>query len=306
MTTESPMRVKALTPWFGGKRAMAPLIAQELGKHTQYFEPACGSMAVLFAKAPSQKETVNDLHGDLIHLARVVQDPVLAPRLYQRLHQALFCEALLLEAQEHLQGAVNGDLSVERAYWYFLASWMQRGGTAGTERQDYQIAVRWTAGGGSPTVRWRAAVESIPAWHQRLGNVVILRRDLFGIIDRFEDSPETAVYVDPPYTLESRNSHSGKGWYLHEFTGGSAGTLYAPAKADDHERLRDALAAYRQARIVVSYYDCPRVRELYREWTFVDCQRNKNLACSGVGSPSPTIAPELLIVNGPSYAGGEA
>ena len=69
----SAPKIKAIAPWFGGKRAMAPAIVAELGKHTQYFEPFCGSMAVLFAKPPSQKETVCDLHGDLINLANVLQ-----------------------------------------------------------------------------------------------------------------------------------------------------------------------------------------------------------------------------------------
>src|SRR5436305_15220627 len=71
---ETPsMNVKAIAPWFGGKRTLAPAIVVELGTHTQYFEPFFGSGAVLFAKMPSQKETVNELSGDLILLARVVQ-----------------------------------------------------------------------------------------------------------------------------------------------------------------------------------------------------------------------------------------
>ena len=39
------MKIRALAPWFGGKRTLAPAIVQQLGKHTQYFEPFCGSMA---------------------------------------------------------------------------------------------------------------------------------------------------------------------------------------------------------------------------------------------------------------------
>jgi len=44
------MSIKALAPWFGGKRNMAPMIVQELGPHNSYWEPFCGSMAVLLAK----------------------------------------------------------------------------------------------------------------------------------------------------------------------------------------------------------------------------------------------------------------
>ena len=39
------MNVKAIAPWFGGKRTLAPAIVVELGTHTQYFEPFFGSGA---------------------------------------------------------------------------------------------------------------------------------------------------------------------------------------------------------------------------------------------------------------------
>jgi DNA adenine methylase len=318
-------RIKAIAPWFGGKRTMAPVIVQELGKHTQYFEPFCGSMAVLFAKEPSQKETVNDLHGDLINLARVLQNEDEAPRLYDRLQSVLFSEDLLEQARHELgDGGEFPPLGVtkmlpERAYWYFLASWMGRNGTAGTERVDYQLAVRWTKSGGSSTVRWRNAVDSIPWWHQRLRNVVIMWRDAFRIIDRFEDCEATAIYVDSPYHASTRTgfgyNNGANGRYLHEFDHGHPfeASLLDPAschkcgrlKAEHkscHERLAEVLRTYKKARVVVSYYDCPEVRKLYKGWTFVEHTRRKHLhAQNGRGAPTKE-APEVLIINGPSYA----
>jgi len=263
---------------------MAPDIVKELGKHTQYFEPFCGSMAVLFAKEPSQQETVNDLHGDLINLARVVADPQEAPALYERLQSTLFSEDLLEQAREHLVDQHCHPSS--RAYWYFLTSWMGRNGTSGTARLNYQIAVRWTKGGGSPTVRWRNAVESLPAWHRRLQNVVILKRDAFKILGRFEDVAGTAIYVDPPYPAETRSVAK----YLHEFEHGK----------DDHGRLAEILREYRHARVVVSSYDCSRIRELYDGWTFVDHKRQKNLHAPNGRGARRKDAPEVLIINGKS------
>lgn len=302
--------IKAIAPWFGGKRTMAPAIVAELGKHTQYFEPFCGSMAVLFAKAPSQKETANDLHGDLINLARVCQDEQAATDLFARLSTVLFSEDLLDQARKQLEPpdldicdvGANSEMT-DRAYWYFLASWMGRNGTAGTARLDYQIAVRWTKGGGSPTVRFHNAIESIPWWHHRLQNVVILRRDAFKIIERFEDVKETAIYVDPPYHSVTRSEGSIKngrgGKYLHEFDHG--GGMFE----DDHQRLAEILRGYRKARIVVSYYDHPKIRELYQGWTFVDHTRQKHLHAQNGRGARPKQAPEVLIINGPSYAGGK-
>lgn len=324
------MKVKALAPWFGGKRTLAPEIVAELGPHTQYFEPFCGSMAVLFAKEPSQKETVNDLHGGLVCLARVVADGLAAPQLFNRLQTTMFSEDLLEQAADRLDswemepawllcddrhgenpGYRRADANMlEFAYWYFLACWMGRNGTAGTERLDYQIAVRWTKGGGSPTVRWKNAVDSLPAWHERLRNVVILRRDAFKILNRFEDVAGTAIYVDAPYMRETRSNGSpksgGGGRYLHDFEDKSpmGRSLFPDACPDDdnkHNLLAGILRSYREARVVVSYYDCPRVRRLYEGWTFIDKTRQKHLHAQNGRGARPKEAPEILIINGPSF-----
>lgn len=304
-TLEHEMKVRALQPWFGGKRTMAAAIVKQLGKHTQYFEAFCGSMAVLFAKASSQKETVNDLHCDLINLARVVADPQFAPRLYERLQQCLFSVDLLNQARLQLAEPFElpergvTEAMLERSQAYFLSGWMGRNGTAGTARVDYQLAVRWTKSGGSPTVRWRNALDSLPAWHLRLQNVVIIRRNAFDIIPRFEDDKATAIYCDPPYHAATRSMNkSGHGSrYLHEFS--HATSLF---EQDEHQQLAEILRSFKHARIVVSYYDCPEIRELYDGWTIIDCARAKHLHAQNGRGARWKEAPEILIVNGPAYS----
>jgi DNA adenine methylase len=291
------MKIKSIAPWFGGKRTMAPEIVKQLGKHTQYFEPFCGSMAVLFAKEPSRQETVNDLHGDLINLAEVLQDKASAVDLHQRLHRTLFSEGLLEIAEERL-AAKSWEFPIERAYWYFLACWMGRNGVAGTAAADFQLAVRWTDGGGSPTIRFRSSTESIPPWHLRLQNVVILKRNAFDIIPRFDDASHVAIYADPPYPKETRGGGKGPGGhsgsYLHEF---SHDSLFG----DDHLRLSQQLRRFQEARVVVSSYDCERIRQLYEGWTFIDHKRMKNLHQQNGRGVRSKDAPEILIVNGPAY-----
>ncbi len=296
------MKIKSIAPWFGGKRTLAPKIVAQLGKHTQYFEPFCGSMAVLFAKEQCASETANDLHGDLINLARVISDGEFGPKLYDLLGRVVISDQILEEARYWLTADFDfRSRDVNRAYWYFLASWMSRNGIAGLGRQDFQLAVRWTQGGGSPVVRWRSAVESIPEWHKRLLNVIILNRDAFKIIDRFEDAPHTAIYVDPPYMKETRTSGSTNGKYLHDFPGPDVFNL-----ASHHDILREALGEYKHARIVVSYYDCPKVRELYEGWTFIDCAMAKNITAQSTRKETTKIAkaPEVLIVNGEAFPPG--
>lgn len=286
------MKIKAIAPWFGGKRTLAPAIVAELGEHTQYFEPFCASLAVLFAKEPSAQETVNDLHSDVTNLAVCLQDEFDSRWLYERMQRTLVGDGILREAKEYFAEMPDetslGDR--ERAYWYLVSSWMSRNGVSGMERQEFQLAVRWTAGGGSPTVRWRSVTESVPAWHQRLANVLILNRDAFEIIPKFDDKPHTAIYVDPPYPSETRTS----GKYKHDF---SSPDLFS----DQHAELARQLSRFTSARVVVSSYDCSRIRELYDGWTFISKTINKNLHAQNGRGVRKKEAPEVLIVNGPSY-----
>lgn len=299
------MKITSIVAYFGGKRRMAHDIVRQLGEHDQYFEPFCGSLAVPFAKDPCAQETVNDLHWDVTNLARVLQRRDSAVALYDRLQNTMVCQGLLDDAQAYLESTELAEENMlERAYHYFLASWMARNGVSGTERMEYQIAVRWTKGGGSPVTRFGNAVESIPDWHRRLLNIVVLCRDAFDIMDRFDDVADTALYVDPPYPPEIRANMGqaaggGGGRYLHEFKH-SAEDLFG--ERDDHVRLRDALGQYKKARIVLSCYDCERYRRLYDGWMFIDMATKKNLAAQNKrGGGEETPAPEVLIVNGPAY-----
>lgn len=296
--------IKSVAPWFGGKRTLAPSIVRQLGKHAHYVEPLCGSLAVLLHKGPVRMETVNDLHGDLINLVRVIQSPA-AERLYDRLIGVLVGDDTLATAAGELANTAGlvdamhagpqSDAAISRAWCYFVASWMARSGFAGLaqSQERYDLAVRWTTGGGAPATRFRSAVASLPGWHRRLSNVVVLNRDAFEIIPKISDTADTAIYVDPPYLPETRVG----GTYEHDFETRSGGLF---ALRDDHERLAATLREFKNARIVISYYDAPRLRELYPGWEILEQTCNKQLhAAGGRGSRSATAA-EVLLINGPA------
>lgn len=305
---DMPARITAIAPWFGGKRTLAPEIVRALGPHRQYYEPFMGSAAVLLAKPVCQQETAGDLHGDAINLARVLSDE-LAIELYDQLQRTLFHEDLLAAAIDFCREEFDPDLglNVVRAYWFFVQSWMQRNGLAGTNKANLDstaVAVRFTAGGGSPTTRFRSAVESIPAWHRRLQHVCFLRRDAFALLPKFPDTEGLAIYADPPYMRQTRTGYSlasKEGQYVHEFDHGQASSARPLLpREDDHERLAELLRRYRRARVVVSYYDCPRVRELYAGWHVAEHTRAKHLTNqNGVAGRSRDQAPELLLCNHP-------
>ncbi len=292
------MKIKAIAPWFGGKRNLAPVIVEELGPHRVYWEPFCGSMAVLMAKAPCVMETVNDLHGDLVNLARVIQHPEHGPRLYRRLRRTLTTEATFREAATRFTIAPCEQLDPERAYWYFVASWLGRSGIAGSNvgakrGAGHSFCVRYTANGGQPAKRWRSAVNSIPAWRHRLQGVVILSRDGLKVLGRIEDAAGTALYLDPPYLQQTRSGFSGRGGtarYLHDFD------------ETAHVRLAEAVSRFRKSRVVVSYYDDPLLAELYPGWTQRVIDVNKGMANQGSRGKKDVRVKEVLLINGASYA----
>lgn len=279
--SEQP-KVTALAPWFGAKRNLAAAIVRELGNHRAYWEPFCGSMAVLLAKPTATMETVNDLNGDVINLARVVQDERLGAALYRRLRRTLMSEQLHREAAERWKAAGyrgDGEPSVDAAYDYFLCAWLGRNGVAGTGSYNQGFCVRYTANGGHAAKRWTSVIDSIPAWRRRLRNVTILCRDAFEIIERINDAPRTAIYIDAPYIRKGAK-------YVHDF------------EMNDHRRLAESLRRFNKARVVVSYYREPELDEWYAGWACVPLKATKALVNQGMrDATGPVDAPEVLLIN---------
>jgi DNA adenine methylase len=286
------MKITALAPWFGSKRTLAPEIVRELGPHQTYWEPFCGSMAVLLSKPACRMETVNDLHGDLINLARVVKDDRAGSLLYRRLRRTIMHEDMLRDAWAALAGSAKADaVDVDRAYAFFIVAWCGRNGTVGTTNnlRTSTLCVRWTNTGGAAATRFGGAVESIPQWRRRLRKVLILNRNAFDVLERIGDEDGASIYCDPPYLVKDAE-------YEHEFNDGFM------AQANDHERLAAALGRFKRARVVVSYYEHPALAQLYPGWQRRLILVNKNLATAGGRGTKGRTAPEVLLINGKSLA----
>jgi len=286
------MKIKAIVPYFGAKRKIASKIIEYFGKHRTYWEPFCGSMAVLMLKKPCEMETVNDLHGDLINLAKVIQDKEMGFHLYDKLSRTLYAETFFRESKERWMAReeknIDPDIDIEgpsdmlqKAYDYFVTSWMGLNGVSGTARCNYQFALRWCRGGGQGARRWRSVLDSMPAWHKRLQNVVIVNREAFEILENIKDERDTVIYCDPPYFEKSDN-------YVHDFT-----------KAQ-HEQLAQALRRFKKAKVVVSYYDDPRLDILYEGFSKIEFKvstQSLRNATRGNKKKPRKIQTEVLLLN---------
>jgi DNA adenine methylase len=266
----------ALLPYYGCKRQSALRIGAFLGKHTAYWDVFCASCSVLFAKEPSRIEVVNDLHGGVVNLARVVANDNLAPLLFDKLSRTAFCEPLYHEMRSRLEEGISDPL--EWAYSYLVVSWQGQNGFTGTQKENRtSFCKRFGTGGGDPATRFRNMVAHLPSWWERLRGVTILQSNAFDLLKRIADEPGTVIYCDPPYYEKTLQ-------YRHDFT------------KEDHEKLAKALNRFQKARVVVSYYDHEIIDEFYVGGGFMkfDIETRKTLSLS-MGK-TESRAPEILWV----------
>lgn len=232
-------------PYYGGKQTLADWVVSQMPKHDQYVEPYAGSLAVLLAKPRVAFETVNDLDGDLVNFWQVLREQP------DRLEEV--CTLTPHARTEHsdaLDAAADPHPDpVERARrtWVLLTQG-QSGGTArrtgwrcftSPQRSTYSMP-RYLA---AYVARFGPAVA-------RLHGVSLESRPALDIIAAYGTSPQTLLYVDPPYVLSTRK---GRG-YRHEMTD------------DDHRALAAALRACSAAVVLSGYPSDLYDLELYPDW----------------------------------------
>lgn len=253
MSKTTGIKQERLVPWFGSDCMMAKEYAAALN--------GCEWVGVLFAGGMSiiphlkaRGLLVNDLHRDVINLARVTADDVLRKQLIVAADAQVFHPDTLEEAQDGCRDLMGecDYIDGKRALDYFTAAWMGRSGQAGTDDElNGNLAMRFTASGGGSNTRYRSAVESLEAWGQTLKRCEFSCLDWRVFLTKCQDRPKHGLYVDAPWPKDGGN-------YRHKFT------------EQDQRDLAAALSKFDQCRVVVRYGDHPLIRELYPEskWTW--------------------------------------
>ncbi len=266
-----------ILPWFGSKAALAAEILPEFGQHKSYVEPFGGGMAMLLSKPACRSETVNDLHQDLTHLARVIADPYQGAALYRRMRRILCCEQLHREARERIKQPFMATL--DRAVDFFLVSWMSRQGVCGSQTSN-TMAHGYQVSSHPCSNKLTGAVESIRAWQSRMRQVTITNRDAFQLLGKLKDEAGLLIYCDPPCLQKN-------GRYIFDLND------------DGHDQLAQSLQRFSKARVIVSYTEHHRLAQLYPEKKWAKKILNYK-ARANRGAKVPSIKPpEVLLINGP-------
>jgi len=249
-------------------------------------------MAVSLAMPDVPSHVVNDLHSELVHLALTLADPD-AGRELARLFKFTLCAEdvyrTAVEMRENAADAPERIDSVQRAWAFAISQWLGPNGSAQDDADRF--CVRWGPGGGDPATRLRSATRAMLAARDKLRRFTILRRDGFDVLGSLSDHPDSAVYVDPPYLRETR----GAGVYTHDFDDHGGG-IFA-TEPDDHDRLARALGRFASARVVLSYYDHPRIDELYPppRWRKITLGQADGVMNASGGTGRDRV--EILLVN---------
>jgi DNA adenine methylase len=327
--TKDPMPVRALAPWFGSGRMIAPLVGRELAGCKWIGVPFAGGMSEI-AEIDARSIAVNDLHRHVVNLARVVACDIRRQHLCIRLSRLPFHPDTLATAQRNCREIENaGDdwLSVDSdpdtyaALWYFVCCWMGRSASGGCPREfEGGISTRWNANGGDSNTRYRSALRGLVEWGRIMRRCSFTCLDAFEFLDKCPDTKKTGIYVDANWPDDGEK-------YKHKID------------ENGQRRLAVKLASFHHARVVVRFGDHPLIRELYPERVTQElflCQkcgeefaagekdyRGRHPHCGGQGDPNGMVDDggwtwlpvdgrtqtnetnrEVLILNGPSRADG--
>ena len=214
--------------WIGGKKALRDeIIARFPLDYKRYIEVFGGGGWVLFYKNPGRDfEVYNDFNPNLANLYRCVRDH--PKELIAELTYVLNSRIDFDFVRKTLHTKTEIPDIKRAAYFYQLI------------RQSYASGL--DSFGAQPHSMWN----NFPLITQacsRLQKVVIENKDFEKLIKQY-DRPESFFYCDPPY-YETEDYYEDVG-----FT------------TKDHERFANALCSM-QGKFLLSYNDCPEIRELY-------------------------------------------
>lgn len=112
-------RMPGLVRWYGGKGRMLAKIIPLIPYSHIYCEPFGGAGSILVNLKPRPVEVYNDLNGNLVNLARVLQDPETCRELEYRLERTLYSREEFREALRTLKDSLCSN--VELAWAFFVA-----------------------------------------------------------------------------------------------------------------------------------------------------------------------------------------
>lgn len=284
--------IRTPVSWVGNKTSILPILyAMFPTKYKKYIEPFGGSGAVLLGKKkPDKFEVYNDYNNNLVNLFRVMKSRTLAfIRKLGFLHlnsrddfivYKKFISEEKFDDKYFEQEMKLTEIMFDPPQAKEIRKIMRKNKRSYSLRRAVAylklLRFSYSSGGKSYGARpfdIRKLFCLIQKLQDRLANAVIENQD-FEVLIKHYDSNESFFYCDPPYYTSEYVYACGFTW-------------------EDHKRLAKALLNMKGL-FLLSYNDCPEIRELYKGCYFFDFKRVHSMRQKyEAGSEFP----ELLIAN---------
>lgn len=242
--------MRAPFAYYGGKAGMAQKLISLMPEHRVYIEPYFGSGAVFFAKRPVRHEIVNDLDHAVVTFFRVLREQ---PEELARLCRLSPYSRAEWESCREIDLPGLCELEIARRFWVRV-------------NQSFSKAIGHRTGWSITTARTQSTAASVASRirtfedvAERLFRACIECCPGHELIERLA-TPDTLVYVDPPY-LESTRRH-GRGTRASDYR-------QDMGYPEQHEQLAEVLCKT-PATVVLSGYPSPLYDRLYADWWHTD------------------------------------
>lgn len=242
--------MRSVLKYPGSKWNIADQIVSIMPKHHSYVEPYFGSGAVLFNKAPSNIETINDLDNDVVNLFRCIKDN--AETLAKLVATTPFSRTQYEEAFENSQNVIE---PFEKAVNFLVKCWQGHGFRTNGYKNGWKRDVMGRERAYS-LWNWYRLPEWIIEIAERLRMVQIENKPAIDVIKSFNFS-NVFMYIDPPYLLTTRSAKQ----YKHEMSD------------EQHEELLITILQS-EAKIIISGYENDMYNNYLKNWSKKKYQSN--------------------------------
>lgn len=284
--------IRTPVSWVGNKTSILHILYALFPlKYGRYIEPFGGSGSVLLGKeVPDKFEVYNDYNQNLVNLFRCMRERPLAfikelGFLNLNSRDDFLVMKKILKKEEFSDEFLNEELELTTITLPEIeAKEIRELYRASSEEYDLRRAVlflkllrfSYSSGGKSFSCQpfsVRSLFGLIQDFSRRMDNVIIENQD-FEVLIKHYDRPDAFIYCDPPYFTSEYVYDCGFTW-------------------EDHVRLHETLAAAK-GKWLVSYNDCPEIRELYKGYEIFDFSRIHSMVQKYEAGKE---FPELLIGN---------
>lgn len=204
-----------------------------------YIEPYCGGSSVFLNKLPSEEEVLNDCDKGIVQIFKAMRDE--PQEVIGRLKRTKFSERSFKRAKKkHTEGAED---YVEAAVIEIILRRMSKDG------DNFFQSMQEVEGQLKDEYEWDRMIEHLDFIKDRMDDVHIFCGEALEIV-KIWDSPNTFMYIDPPYL--TRDSSEPK---ENEMS------------IDDHIKLA-SLLNNSKSYVILSGYPSTLYNRLYSDW---DC-----------------------------------